>query len=356
MRGNIIIALNHPAHYHLFKNLYAKFTEVGYSVKYFIKNKEILENLLQTEKVKYFKYSVIHLSKNTKFKIVVSGLIELLIQDITLFLVCLINRPVALLGTDIAITHVGWLLRIRSFVFNEDDFEVNRSFCKFSYPFAYHIVSPNVCDVGKYQYKKIGYDGYQKLAYLHPSRFKPNRSIVTQYLGDGKYFFIRLVSLSAGHDIEKDHKGLNYADLTRLISLLEPNGKVVLSSEKPVPEEFQQYLIRFPINLIHHFMCYCSLFISDSQSMTVEASILGVPNIRVNTFVGKISVLEELEKKYELTFGIHPDDKETLIRKVREYIDNPELQTSFKFRQEKMLGDKIDVTSFFFDLVAGKSK
>ncbi|NUN07795.1 MAG: hypothetical protein HUU54_01305 [Ignavibacteriaceae bacterium] len=309
---------------------------------------------MQIEEVEYFKYSVTRFTKSNKIKIVIGGLIDLFIQDFTLMKSCLFSRPVALIGTDIAITHVGWLLRIRSYVFNEDDFVVNRSFCKFAYPFASFIISPNVCNVGKYAFKKVGYEGYQKLAYLHPKRFRPDRSKITEYVGHDKYFMIRLVSLSAGHDIEKDHKGLSYGDLKQVIDIVEPNGKVFISSEKPLPQDLKKYSFNFPVNIIHHLMYYCEMFISDSQSMTVECCMLGVPNIRVNTFVGKISVLEELERKYQLTLGIHPDEKELLFNKVRDYSNNNELRSLFNSRREKMLSEKIDVTSFFFNLVTGK--
>ncbi|MBV6510878.1 MAG: hypothetical protein FMNOHCHN_00356 [Ignavibacteriaceae bacterium] len=351
MSGKIFIALNHPAHYHLFKNLKIMLVSSGYEVGFFIKNKEILEKLMITEGEKYFKYNVTRFKKNTKLRIIIGGLLDLLIQDFTLLIKCLKNRPLVMLGTDIAIAHIGWFTKIRSFVFNEDDFDVNKSFCKFAYPFASHIISPNLCDVGKYSFKKIGYEGYQKLSYLHPKRFNPSRERIKEFVGEGKYFIIRLVSLSAGHDIEQDHNGLNYQDLRRLTELLKPLGQVFVSSEKTLPEEFNHFELKTPVNVIHDMMFYSTMFISDSQSMTVECCMLGVPNIRINTFVGKISVLEELEKKYELTIGIHPNNKDLLFGQVHEFLNDAQLHDRFQTRRLKMLSEKIDVTSFVFDLI-----
>ena len=39
--------------------------------------------------------------------------------------------------------------------------------------------------------------------------------------------------------------------------------------------------------------------------MAVEASVLGVPSVRYNSFYRKSSVLDELEYKFGLTFGFH---------------------------------------------------
>ena len=57
-------------------------------------------------------------------------------------------RPHILIGTDMAIGLVSQLLRSKSIVVNEDDFNANTSFCKVAYPFATKIVAPNYTEVG----------------------------------------------------------------------------------------------------------------------------------------------------------------------------------------------------------------
>ena len=77
---------------------------------------------------------------------------------------------------------------------------------------------------------------------------------------------------------------------------------------------------------IHHVITFASLYIGDSQSMAVEAAMLGVPSIRFNDFAGKISVLEELEHKYGLTYGIKTDQPERLFEKINELLAMPNLK------------------------------
>ena len=69
---------------------------------------------------------------------------------------------------------------------------------------------------------------------------------------------------------------------------------------------------------IHHLLYFATMFVGDSQTMTSEAAVLGTPAIRCNSFVGRISYLEEEEHKYGLTFGFTPDKFDNLIIKIKE--------------------------------------
>ena len=60
----------------------------------------------------------------------------------------------------------------------------------------------------------------------------------------------------------------------------------------------------------------------------------------------EISVLEELEHKYGLTYGIKTDQPERLFEKINELLAMPNLREEFQLRRQKMLADKIDVTAF----------
>jgi predicted glycosyltransferase len=97
---------------------------------------------------------------------------------------------------------------------------------------------------------------------------------------------------------------------------------------------------------MHHVLAMSSLLISDSQSMSVEAAMLGVPSLRYSSFAGKISVLEELEHKYNLTYGIQIGKEEELMRKLDFLLSMKNLSLEFQTRRQRMHADKIDVTAF----------
>ena len=97
---------------------------------------------------------------------------------------------------------------------------------------------------------------------------------------------------------------------------------------------------------MHHFIANAALVVSDSQTMVAEAAVLGTPSVRFNDFVGKIGYLEELEHKYDLTYGIQTSKLDELIKKVDELLSMPDLKNIWKKRRTGMLKEKIDVTAF----------
>jgi len=343
----IVFAINHPAHYHLFKKTFEILKANGHDTVYVIKDKDILEKLMLSENQNFYRLTKKTTGKS-KFSIVIKGFFELIVQDFFLLKYVMRYKPDLMVGTDYCITHIGKLLHIPAIVFNEDDININKIFCTLSYPLSKAIVSPIICNVGKYEAKKIPYDGFQKLAYLHPAVFTPDASIAAKYVNvDEPYFIIRLVSFGAGHDIEMKHGGINVQSLRQLISLLEPFGKVFLTSESEIDEEFLHYKLKIDFKDIHHLLYYCKLFIADSQSMIVEAAMLGTPSVRFNSFVGKISVLEELEQKYALTTGVHSSKPDELYARVSDLVSMNNLKEIYSLRRNEMLKDKINVTPFY---------
>lgn len=158
------------------------------------------------------------------------------------------------------------------------------------------------------------------------------------------YFLIRLSGLQAHHDSGK--KGINTSLLTSLIDKLLPHGQVIISHEGTIAYEFNKYFIAIPESDLHHYLAHSKMLVSDSQSMSGEAAVLGVPSIRISSFKGKLSVLEELEHRYNLTYAFQPDDEKGIFSKIDEFLRTPDLESLFQKRRQKMLSEKIDVTAF----------
>ena len=65
--------------------------------------------------------------------------------------------------------------------------------------------------------------------------------------------------------------------------------------------QFEKYRIKINPLDMHHVMAFASLYIGDSQTMAAEAGVLGVPFVRFNDFVGRLSYLHELEAPTDYT-------------------------------------------------------
>jgi uncharacterized protein len=351
----ILVALNHPAHYYVFKYTVIRLKQLGFTVLYVIKEKDVLEGLLISENTEYVKIASRRKRSSNAFSILSNGIIELINQEFNLYRLVRKWKPDLMIGTDIAITHVGSLMRIPSFVFNEDDYEINKLFCRAAYPFATKIISPEICSVGKYQRKKIGYNGFQKMAYLHPCYFHPDKIQIEEIIGScKKYFLIRLVSLTAGHDIEGKHKGLNETIVDDLLNELKPHGRVFITSESKLSSKYEEFRVEIEPNKMHHLLAFASIFIGDSQTMCAEAGLLGTPFIRFNDFVGKISYLNEIENKYGLGFGIKTNNPESVLEKTRLILSYPNAKSIWQEKKKIIFEDKVDVAKWYTDFIVNE--
>lgn len=336
---NILVYIGHPAQYHFFKHTISRLKKDGHKVRVLIKTKDILEQLLQEDGLEY-KNIQENIRKNTKWGILSASLK----RTWSVYHEARDFKADILTGTDASIAQAAWLLRKPSITTLEDDVEIISNLAKLTYPFTSDIVVPTVCKVGKWEQKKIGYSGYMKLAYLHPNYFKPDEAVIKKYGIQDKFVLIRLAKLSAHHD--NGIKGLDTRLVDQILNIANERGfQVFISAESDIKKHLRPYQLTIRHTDIHHLMAFASLLISDSQSMSVEAAMLGTPNLRFSDFSGRISVLEELEHKYGLTMGFKTDESERLIDTVKDLLSKPS-NVEFKQRRAKMLEDKIDVTSF----------
>ena len=334
-----LFQLNHPAHYHLFKNTIIKLKEKGNNVDILARRKDILENLLVGEN-----HTLLSVNKG-------SNLLEKLNNNARsnheILEYCKKGNYDMIIGTG-TFGFVTKKTNITSIFLGEDDLTTNIVLLLsglFIYRDFSAILSPKGVNNSIWNKKTIFYEGYQKLAYLHPNQFVPEKKIVEKYFPtDSQYFIIRFAKLNAYHDFNV--QGINSIVAQKLIDILEPYGNVYITSERELEPQFEKYRLKINPLDIHHVLTFASLYIGDSQSMAVEAAMLGVPSIRFNDFAGKISVLEELEHKYGLTYGIKTDHPERLFEKINELLAIQNLREEFQFRRRKMLADKIDVTAF----------
>lgn len=334
----IAILLSHPAQFLFFRTPIIRLREKGHTIFILVKTKDILSNLLDEGGWEYIN---IHPEERGSTHLAI--LKSLLIRDFRILRFARKVKPDLMVGSDASLAHVGFLLRIPCISTTEDDYKVIKKLADLTFPFTSHILTPAICDTGGWGRKKIGYDGFMKLSYLHPNVFKPDRLKVS-LPEDKPYFLIRLSKLGAHHDFGV--KGIRYEVLDQIIRRLSELGNVYISSEKPLPETYSNYILNAPITDIHHYLFYSSMLICDSQSMAVEASMLGIPSLRISSFTGRISVLEQLEHKYQLTYGIKPEEEAKIFSKIEEILIIPDLKSEFQARRKRMLADKIDVSEF----------
>jgi predicted glycosyltransferase len=340
---NILIDVGHPAHVHLFANAANIWKEHNHQVLFTIRNRKMVPELLQALQ---FQYEIASTPRSGLF----GQAWELAEHDWNVLRYAIRFKANVLIGTSVSIAHVSKIINARSIIFSEDDADYAIPFKYLAYPFADGIVVPSSLRDKKTS-KYHTYEGYQELAYLHPNRFTPDPNIFKE-LGLSKhenFFVLRLISFKAYHD--GGHKGLSRDAKHRIIKLLSKHGRVFISDEGEINDEFRQYQFPIPPHRIHHALYYATMLISDGQTMTAEAAVLGTPAIRCSTHLGWESYIEELEKKYGLVYSFLPDDEEAMISKISEILEIPDMKSEWANRRDKMLSEKIDLTPWMVDLV-----
>jgi hypothetical protein len=256
-----------------------------------------------------------------------------------------------MVGTSVVVGPAARLAGATSLVFNEDDAKVVPIFAKLAYPFAHYIITPNSLKFEDYGKKHITYPGYQELAYLHPNRYTPNPDILRE-LGvgpDEKYFLVRLVSLTAHHDIGES--GLSTKQARAIVERLAKHGRVFISAETTVDSDLRVYLLPTPVDKIFDVLAFAHMVIGDSQTMIAETAVLGTPALRCNTFVRRLAYLEELEHNYGLTVGIRPKNFEMLLSQIDKCLSQPDLKGQWQQKRKVMLNECIDLTDWIIKLL-----
>lgn len=334
----ILIDIGHPAHVHYFKNLIAALRE-KHEVWVTCRDSDIVKRLLNYYSIPF---EIIGVKKDSIIfkigsQILFSNKLKQIIQK---------HKIEISMGVSGAAVHGAICTRAKSILFDDDDLAVQPLMSKFVTPFADTILSPDALAHEKTK-KTVYYPGYHELAYLHPNRFKADTRVLAKYGLDksDKFFILRFNAFKAHHDVNEG--GMNIEQKRKLVSVLRDYGKVFITTEAALDKEFEDYRLPIAPEDMHHFLAFAQMLVSDSQTMTSEAAVLGTPSFRCNSFAGRLSILEEEEKKFKLTKAYLPRQFDWMLDEIKDHLTKQGLETEWLGRRQRMLEDKIDVTSFW---------
>lgn len=333
---NILIDINHPAHVHLLRNAYAALVERGHQVLVTVKEIPSAMKLMDIYGIPY-----VNIGKKNDV-IAKKGLDQLVFDKRMLGLVRRHHIDMGI-GSSINIAHVSRLSKMKSVIMDDDDDAVEPLFVKFGHPFADTILTPSA--IRRKSKKAVYVDSYHELAYLHPNRFEPDPAVLREAgLEEGETFFIlRFNAFKAHHDVGAE--GLSIENKRRLVDRLKAKGKVLITTERNIDDEFKPYQLLVSPEKAHSLMFYATMFVGDSQTMTSEAAVLGTPAVKCNSFAGRLAVPNELEQKFGLCYSFLPERQEAFFEKIDELLAMPDLKGEWQKRRQKMLAEKIDYTS-----------
>lgn len=334
---NILIDINHPAHVHLLRNAYKLLVSNGNNVYVTVKEIPSAQQLLDL-------YGISYINIGKKNDSIGKKGLDQLVYDWRIKKIVTKNKIDIGVGTSINLPHVSKLSRMKSVILDDDDDAVEPLFAKFAHPFANTILSP--ADTPRKSKKTLYVNAYHELAYLHPNRFTPDPNVLSDAgVKEGEpYFILRFNAFKAHHDVGV--AGLNIENKRRLVDFLKTKGKVFITTERDIDEEFKPYQLKVSPAKVHSLIYYATMFIGDSQTMTSESAILGTPAIKCNSFAGRLFVPNELEQVYGLCYSFQPNQIEAFFSKIEELLAVPNVKKEWQARRQKMLSKKIDYTQF----------
>ncbi len=343
MSKNYLFYFIHPAKFHAFRITINTLIKNGHKVDVFIITKDIIEDLVKSEGWNYI--NIFPEGRRIKFLHTYLSAAINLVRTIYRLFKYMKGKKYDLIITDDLATIVGRIKRIPTIFFTYDDLKaVSESIILIST--ANHILCPSVAYMGPFNYKKIGYIGLKSLAHLHPNHFKHNITLLPKDLQieAKKYFLIRCVSATSTHDVGK--KGLDDELLISLIELLSKYGRVIINTQRDLPEALKKYV--YPINKIDiaHYIYFSKIFISDSTTMCAEAAVLGVPSIEIDDWYNDFEQYKVLSNKYGLLRCFKPNQKNQIINYLEILLNNQNLEEEFNSKRKEFLENHIDLSTF----------
>ncbi|PQJ77773.1 DUF354 domain-containing protein [Polaribacter porphyrae] len=343
---NILFFFVHPSKFHVFKKTINHLKSNGHNVDILITSKDVLEELVKNEGWNYTNI----FPEGRKFKNVspyISAGVNFFRTIHRLLKYCR-NKKYDLFITDDLLVYVGKIKKIPTIAFTDDDLAIVKQF-SIILKFANYILAPSITNLGKFNEKKIAFDGYKELAYLHPNQFTPDLELVKKIIPEKNFFILRLVSLTAYHDVGKS--GITKEKAKQLISLLEKYGQVYISAERELSPELEKYKLKIEPHQLKDVLSQAKAYIGDSQTMSSEAAILGVPSFRFNDFVGKIGVMDEKDDVYKLSKSYKTSEFSFLLKDLENSLNGDVFSLKIKENQKRMLSEKVDLTSFMIWLL-----
>ena len=333
----ILIDMGHPAHVHLFKNFIREMRKRGHDIKVTARDKDVTRRLLDAYHIPYEivgkllpgKFSLYWEWIRRTWKITTIG------REFNADLYIGVLNP--------ATAFSAWINRKVSLTFNDTE---HATFAKkITHPFTDYILTPS-CYSGNIGKKQIRYNGYHELAYLHPQYFTPNPALLDEIgLKEGDIFIIlRFVSWQASHDVGQH--GLTLDTKRKAIHEFKKYGRVLITSEKPLPQEFEKYRISVSPDKMHYLLSYATLLYGESATMASECAVLGTHAIFCD-FAGR-GYTDEEEEVYDLVYNFKLDEsgQEQSIEKAVTLLQDPNLREKGRQKVKHLLSCKIDVTAF----------
>jgi uncharacterized protein len=334
----VLFDITHPAQVHLFKNLIRELDNNGDCVLVTTRDKDVTLKLLD-------ELGIEHVCLSRMGRGLVGMGIELLERHWKMLRLARRFRPdVMVARMGISIGPAGWILRIPRIVL--EDSEHARLQLMLSLPFANKILTGfgYLKDYGK---RQMRFRSFPVLAYMSPEVFAPDKRVLRQYGvdPDRAYILLRVVSWQAAHD--RGLQGATDEALWSVVETLKQHGRVLISSERPLPASLKEYENPVPAAHLHDLLAFATLCMGEGGTIAAEAAVLGSPSVFCSQL--RTGYLLALERDWGLLRNANTLAEGLQI--AQDLLAQPDLRQQWMRRREDMLGKCEDVNEFMLRVI-----
>ncbi|MBK8269120.1 MAG: DUF354 domain-containing protein [Planctomycetes bacterium] len=253
---HILVEINHPAQLHMFRPAMDAWAREGTEFLVVAREKDITTRLMDNYGIPYTTLAAVGRGLSGQF-------VELARREFGMLRLARRLRPKVITGTSVHAARIARLVGARSVILCEDDAKYIPLFKWLAYSFSHAIVTPDCLAYENHGPRHFTYPAFQKLFYLHPSRFAPDPEIDAALgLSQGdRYALVRLSSLQAHHDVGA--RGMSEQMILDGIKMASTDIRVFISSEKNLSAEFES--LRMPLPPEPHARCPGRGGISDQR-------------------------------------------------------------------------------------------
>lgn len=340
----VLFDLVHPAQVHFFKNAIGRLKADGHESLVVARGKDVALPLLDALMIQYDSIS-------DKRGGALGLAQEWWLRAARLYRMAkLVFRPdVMVARVGVTAGPVGKLLGVPTVIY--DDMEQARLQATVGMSFATYICTGLGYgrDFGR---RQVRFAGPPVLAYLAPKYFTPDAERLRRcgVDPDDRLIFIRTVAWGASHDVGR--KGSRPAELRRMVERLSKFGRVLISSEGPLPDELAAWRNPVAVEDIHHLLAFAAIALVEGGTMAAESAALGTPAVCLQSY--NFGYLVALEKQYGLIARAGSVARALPI--AEGLLELPDLRRQWAQKRDRLLAESEDVTEFQLRMIERAAK
>ncbi len=337
----VLFDITHPVNVYFFRHLIRRFDREGSPILVTTRDKDVTLELLS-------EFGIPHITISRRQKGLLGMAGELIQRNRKL--IGLVRRfaPDVMVAAEggVSVGPVGALLGIPQVVFDQVDIAPLQQLVGLTFA---RTICTSTSYRRRYGSRHVRFQGFLVQSYLDPRCFKPDLAALrlagiepTQPL-----IVLRLVRWSASHDRDKNRQALATQRLVQAVDRLSRLGRVLISSEDPLPPSLASYANPLPAIHLHSLLACARLVLAEGGTVGVEAGVLGTPAICFHTY--DFGYLRALEKKYGVIRRVASLQEALDLAEV--LLEQDDLHRQWSQRAVALFEDTVDVAEVMYRLI-----